>query len=168
MERNTVKIATLPDMSKVISETFVKEIDISKIKIEDVVHVSFDALENIQIPGKIKTIARVGEDHKDFDMKVFKVVIHLDQSHEGLKPAMSSNNNILLADIDEAIFVPLKAVFNENGKAFVYTKNESVAKKQSVTLGLANEEFVLIENGVNEGDIVLLTPPKQNLELAQN
>jgi HlyD family secretion protein len=68
-------IATLPDMSKVISEIYVKEIDIAKIKVGDSVRVSFDALEGTIIKGSIKTIARVGESHKDFDMKVFKVVI---------------------------------------------------------------------------------------------
>lgn len=159
-------IATLPDMSKVISETYVKEIDISKIKIDDVVNVTFDALEGVEIPGKIKTIARVGEDHKDFDMKVFKVVIHLDQTQEGLKPAMSSNNNIELANLENAIFVPLKSVFREDGATYVYTKNGSV-KKQAIKLGLANEEFVLVESGLNEGDVVLLTAPKELIELAQ-
>ena len=52
---------------------------------------------------------------QDFDMKVFKVLIHLDESNDGLKPAMSSNNEIILTQKDEALFVPLKAVINENG-----------------------------------------------------
>lgn len=159
-------LATLPDMSKVISETYVKEIDISKINVGDVVNVTFDALEDVEIPGKIKTIARVGEDHKDFDMKVFKVIIHLDQTHDDLKPAMSSNNTIELANEEDAIFVPLKAIFRENGSNFVYTKNGST-KKQTIEIGLANEEFVLVKSGLSEGDIVLLTPPKEKIELAQ-
>ncbi len=160
-------IATLPDMSKVISETYVKEIDISKIKVGDVVKVSFDALDGVEIKGKVNTIARVGEDHKDFDMKVFKVVIHLDETNEGLKPAMSSNNNIVLANNDDAIFVPLKAVFKENGEDFVYLKEGTSSSKKLVETGLENENFVLIKNGVQEGDIVLLEPPLDKIDLAQ-
>uniref|UniRef100_UPI003217F331 efflux RND transporter periplasmic adaptor subunit n=1 Tax=uncultured Draconibacterium sp. TaxID=1573823 RepID=UPI003217F331 len=160
-------IATLPDMSKVISETFVKEIDISKIKIGNDVKVSFDALEEVVINGEIKSIARVGEDHKDFDMKVFKVVIHLEESNEGLKPAMTSNNDIILTDLEEAIFVPLKAVFKEDDNNYVYLKTNTGNKKQLVETDLENEEFVLIKNGVKEGDVILLEPPVTNAVMAK-
>jgi len=161
-------IATLPDMSKVISETYVKEIDISKIEVGDPVRVSFDALEGVVINGKIHNIATVGEDHKDFDMKVFKVIIHLDETNDGLKPAMSSNNDIVLADYDEALYVPLDAVFRKNGTKYVYLKSKEGIKKQVVKTGLDNEEFVLIESGVEEGDRLLLEAPTEKIELAQN
>jgi multidrug efflux pump subunit AcrA (membrane-fusion protein) len=155
---NGPPIATLPDMSKVISETYVKEIDISKIKVGDRVRVTFDALEGVIINAKINSIARVGEDHKDFDMKVFKVLIHLDESNDGLKPAMSSNNEIILANKEEALFVPLKAVLRENGEDFVFLSNHGEKVKTLITTGFENEEFVLIENGLQEGDKVILNP----------
>lgn len=155
---NGPPIATLPDMSKVISETYVKEIDIAKINVGDAVRVSFDALEGVNINGKIKSIARVGEDHKDFDMKVFKVIIHLDESNEGLKPAMSSNNEIILAQQENALFVPLNTVLRENGEDFVYVSKHGNKQKTAVTIGLENEEFVLIKSGLEEGDKVILNP----------
>ena len=161
-------IATLPDMSDVISETYVKEIDISKVNIGDEVKVSFDALEGVVINGKIKSIARMGEDHKDFDMKVFKVIIHLDETNEGLKPAMTSNNNIILANYENAISVPINAVFKENGTKYLFLKTKDIPKKQTIKTGLDNEEFVIIETGVKEGDIVLLKPQVQTTELVQN
>ena len=159
-------IATLPDMSKVTSETYVKEIDISKIKVGDKVRVTFDALEGIVINGEIYSIASIGEDHKDFDMKVFKVIIHLDETHEGLKPAMSSNNDIILAEYDEALFIPLDAVFQENGMEYIYLKSKEGIKKQVVKTGFENDEFVLIESGIEEGDRVLLEMPEETYVLA--
>lgn len=160
--------ATLPDMSEVVSEIFVKEIDISKIKVGDSATVSFDALEGTIITGNIKTIARVGENHKDFDMKVFKVLIHLHESNEGLKPAMTSNNDIILANYDSVITVPLNAVFRENGTKYLYLKTKDGAKKQTITTGLDNEEFVIVKNGVTEGDLILLEPPIITEKLAKN
>lgn len=153
--------ATLPDMSKVVSEVFVKEIDIAKIKVGDSVRVSFDALEGTIIKGSIKNIARVGEDHKDFDMKVFKVLIYLDKSNDGLKPAMTSSNDIVMANYDSAIFVPLNAVFRENGSKYIFLKTKEGSKKQNITTGLENEEFIVVENGLNEGDQVLLESPEK-------
>ena len=163
-------IATLPDMSKVISETYVKEIDIAKVHEGDEVRVSFDALEGVEIKGKIKTIARIGEDHKDFDMKVFKVIIHLNETNEGLKPAMSSNNNIILTSEEEVLFVPIKAVYKENGESFVYIKTGSGPKKQNIETGMENDEFVLVKNGIEEGDLIIMDPMQKadnNEKLAQ-
>jgi RND family efflux transporter MFP subunit len=161
-------IATLPDMSQVVSEIYVKEIDIAKIKVGDSVRVSFDALQGTVIKGSIKTIARVGESHKDFDMKVFKVIIHLDHTNEGLKPAMSSNNDIVLANSDNVISVPLISVFKENGAKYVYLKTPDSIKKQEIKTGFENEQFVLVEEGLKEGDLVLLEQPGKPVEVAEN
>jgi len=160
-------IASLPDMSKVISEIYVKEIDISKIKVGDSVLVSFDALEGTIIKGSIKTIARVGESHKDFDMKAFKVVIHLDNTNEGLKPAMSSNNDIILAKSENVISVPLNSVFKENGNKYVYLKTADSIRKQQIKTGFENETSILVEEGLNEGDLVVLEPPLGKVELVE-
>ncbi len=161
-------LATLPDMSKVISEIYVKEIDIAKIKPGDSVRVTFDALENVMIMGSIKSIARIGENHKDFDMKAFKVIIYLDKTDEGLKPAMSSNNEIILAKRENAVSIPVKAVFNDHESRFVYLKTENGAIRQTIKTGPENEEFVLVEDGLKEGDIVLLEPPVEAQKLAVN
>ena len=161
-------IATLPDMSKVVSEIYVKEIDIAKIKVGDSVRVSFDALEGTVIKGSIKTIARVGESHKDFDMKAFKVIIHLDKTDEGLKPAMTSNNDIILANADNVVSVPLISVFKENGSKYVYLKTNDGIKKQEIKTGFENEESVLVETGLKEGDLVVLEPAVKQVEVAEN
>lgn len=160
-------IATLPDMSEVISEIYVKEIDISKIKVGDSVRVSFDALEGVTIKGSIKTIARVGESHKDFDMKAFKVIIQLDHTNDGLKPAMTSNNDIILANSDNVISVPLISVFKENGTKYVYLKMPDSIKKQEIITGFENELSVLVEEGLKEGDLVILEPPLGKVELTE-
>ena len=161
-------IATLPDMSEVVSEVFVKEIDIAKINIGDSVRVSFDALNGTIILGNIKNIARIGEDHKNYDMKVFKVLIYLDESDDGLKPSMTSNNDIILANYDSAVFVPINTVFRENGTKYLYLKTKDGAKKQIITTGLDNDEFIIVTKGINEGDLVLLEPPSKMLELTEN
>jgi len=160
-------IATLPDMSSVISEIYVKEIDIAKIKVGDSVRVTFDALEGTTIMGSIKNIARMGEDHKDFDMKVFSVTIQLDHSDEGLKPAMTSNNDIIIDKSDDAISVPLACVFSGNGSKYVYMKTAGGIVKQPVITGFENQESVRIKDGLNEGDLILLEPPTDEQLLAE-
>jgi hypothetical protein len=108
------------------------------------------------IKGSIKTIARVGESHKDFDMKVFKVMIQLDNTHEGLKPAMNSNNDIVLAKLENVISIPLISVFKENGTKYVYLKTSEGSIKQEIKTGFENEEFVLVEEGLKEEELYII------------
>jgi hypothetical protein len=127
------------------------------------VRVTFDALENVMIMGSIKTIARIGESHKDFDMKAFKVIIELDKTNEGLKPAMSSNNEIITARLENALLLPVTAIFKNNGKPFVYVKKKDEMIQQPIITGPENEEFVVVEEGIEEGDIVVLEPSLEKM-----
>jgi multidrug efflux pump subunit AcrA (membrane-fusion protein) len=100
-------------------------------------------------------------------MKAFKVVIHLDNTNEGLKPAMNSNNDIILANSDNVISVPLISVFKENGNKYVYLKSADSIRKQEIKTGFENEEFVLVEEGLKEGDLVVMEPPLKTEEFVE-
>ena len=152
-------IATLPDMSTVISETYIKEIDISKISKGDSVSITIDALPDKNYKGEVVHIASIGEDHKGFDMKVFKVIIRFDESDSDLKPGMTCNNNIIVSRYENAILTPLQSVFTEDKTRFVYLKKGSKIIRQTIELGAENNENVVVLKGLDEGDRVLLYKP---------
>ena len=153
-------IATLPDMSTINSEVYVKEIDISKINLGDSVKITFDALEGETLSGKITKIATIGEDHDSFDMKVFKVIIQLDHTNDGLKPGMSSNNEILVSDLKNVLTLPVNLIHSQNGAKYVYLKKSGEIIKTKVITGMENEEFIVIKEGLSEGDLVLSELPE--------
>jgi len=152
-------IATLPDMSVVVSEAYIKEIDISKVKTDDSVRISIDALPGKYFTGKIYHIATIGEDHKDFDMKVFRVMIRFDQADEKLRPGMTCNNDIITSSNDNALLVPLEAVFSEDHKNFVYLKKEGKIFRRPIKTGSEDETNTVVLEGLKEGDEVLLYKP---------
>lgn len=154
-------IATLPDMSVVISETYIREIDISKVHQGDSVRITIDALPDKVFLGKVMKIATIGEDHKDFDMKAFKVIVRFGKSDKDMKPGMTVNNNIIVASYKDKLLVPLKAVFSKGGKQIVYLKKGGGISEQEIRLAGENEEFGAIETGVGEGDVVLLYQPEK-------
>ena len=154
-------IATLPDMSNVITETYVKEIDISKIHLNDSVRITIDALPDKVFLGHVIKIATIGEDHKDFDMKAFKVMIRFEESHKELKPGMSSNNDIIISKVKDQLLLPVTAIFNKDGKKIVYVERHGDILEVLITPVAENEQFVAIDKGLNEGDIVLLYQPEE-------
>jgi len=80
---------------------------------------------------------------------------------------MSSNNDIVLANSDNVISVPLISVFKENGNRFVYLKTDDTIRKQQIKTGFENEEFVMVEEGLKEGDLVVMEPPLGKVEVAE-
>ncbi len=154
-------IATLPDMSVAISETYIREIDISKVQLNDSVRITIDALPDKVFLGKIVKIANVGEDHKDFDMKAFKVIIRFEKSDKDMNPGMTVNNDIVVASYKDKLLVPLKAVFSKEGKQIVYLKRGGSITEQQIQLIAENEEYGVVKEVIQEGDIVLLYQPEE-------
>lgn len=152
-------LATLPDMSVVITETYIKEIDIAKIHLNDSVRIKIDALPDQVFLGNVIKIATIGEDHKDFDMKAFKIIIRFEKSDKELKPGMSSNNDIVVSNFKDKLLVPLQAIFTKNGKKIVYLKRAGHITEQIIELVAQNDVFASVDKILKEGDVLLLYQP---------
>ena len=154
-------IATLPDMSVVITEAYIKEIDIAKVHLNDSVRITIDALAGRVFSGKVVKIATIGEDHKDFDMKAFKVIIRYEKSDKDLKPGMTANNDIIVGNFKDKLLVTRQAIFSKNGKQIVYLKKGGNITEQEIELIAENDLFGAVENTLNEGDVLLLYQPDE-------
>jgi multidrug efflux pump subunit AcrA (membrane-fusion protein) len=106
-------------------------------------------------------IATIGEDHKDFDMKAFKVIVRFEKSDKDMKPGMTANNDIIVASYQDKLLIPLNAVFSKNGKQIVYLRRGGSITEQEVQLVAENEQYGVVEKAIQEGDVVLLYQPDQ-------
>lgn len=154
-------IATLPDLSQPVSEAYIPEIDITKIAFGDSVEITIDALPGDKFKGFVSNIANVGQELSGFDMKVFKIMIDLEVEGKPIKPAMTSNNKIILAKLPDVVKIPRNCLFRQNGDSFVYLNDGGQTWKKSVTPGLENEEEVVIESGLSPGDLILTSQPEE-------
>ena len=153
-------IATLPDLSILDSETYVEEIYISKIKVGDSARVYVDALKNQEKIGAISNISNVGQEMTGFDSKVFKVNIRIASDNDKVKPAMTTNNDIIIAREQNVLVIPRSALFLEEGKQFVYLRELGKITIKNVECGNQSDKFVVIKKGLKEGDKILLNKPE--------
>lgn len=154
-------VAELPDLSKMISKTYVNEIDISKVKVGQNVEIGIDAFPDKKFTGVVTEVANIGEQLQGSNAKVFEVKIVINEFDSILRPAMTTKNTILTATIDSVLFIPLESVFNNDSITFVYKKEGSVVKQQ-VILGQSNYDEIIVKEGLEEGDQVLLIPPESD------
>ncbi|MDP4762364.1 MAG: efflux RND transporter periplasmic adaptor subunit, partial [Salibacteraceae bacterium] len=151
-------VATLPDLTKMVSVTYVNEVDISKVHPGQTVKMGIDAFPDKEFDGVITAVANVGEQMPNTDAKVFEVTIELNESDSILRPAMTTSNQIFVAKYDNVNYLPIEAVYSfENMKA-VYIEAVGGLKLQEVNTGASNDNFIIIEDGLNLGDEVLIIP----------
>ncbi|WP_240509485.1 efflux RND transporter periplasmic adaptor subunit [Geofilum rhodophaeum] len=158
------RIAELPDLSSMISKTYINEIDISKIKVGQKVEVGVDAFPDKHFDGEVLTVANIGQTLPNGDTKVFEVTIKLFGSDPELRPAMTTSNVITVNSLDEALYLPLEAVFKTDSTRFVYTRNPDL-QRQIIATGSENANFVVVKQGLEEGQDVLLNEPAEAEEL---
>ncbi|HSL87314.1 MAG TPA: efflux RND transporter periplasmic adaptor subunit, partial [Bacteroidales bacterium] len=151
-------VATLPDMSTMISRTYVNEIDVSKVKTGQVVDILVDAFPDKSYTGSILSVANIGEQLPNADAKVFEVLIKVNESDPILRPSMTTGNKIITRSISDVLYIPIEAVqATPDSIPFVYLKN---GQKQIVVLGESNENSVVIEQGLDESAVVFLSTPE--------
>jgi hypothetical protein len=158
-------VATLPDLSKMESITYVNEIDIRKIGAGQSVAITLDSDPDKRLIGTVTTVANIGEQRPNTDAKVFEVHIEIEQSDTTLLPGMTTGNVIETAVYEDVLFVPIEALNSEGGIPFVYYQAGGV-RKQEVVTGAMNENHVVIVRGLEEGDRILLLPPPDAGDLA--
>jgi len=159
------RIAELPDLSSMISRTYINEIDISKIKVGQKVKVGVDAFPDKFFDGEVITVANIGQTLPNGDTKVFEITIRLFGSDPELRPAMTTSNVITVNRLEDALYIPLEAVFKTDSTRFVYTYNPGL-QRQIIAPGSENANFVVVNQGLTEGQRVLLNAPSNAGDLA--
>ena len=151
-------VATLPDLSAMISKTYVNEIDVSKVRAGQPVRLSVDAFPDKTYTGVVLSVANIGEQLPNTDAKVFEVITKIHGSDPILRPSMTTGNQIITQTFTDVVYIPLETVFaTTDSIPFVYRKDGT---RQVVVLGESNENDVIVEQGLKAGEKLYLSIPE--------
>lgn len=153
-------IASLPDLTKMESKTYANEVDIRKIKKGLAVKIGFDAFPDVELDGKVTDVANVGEKKRGSDIKVFQVLIKLNETNDNVRPGMTTSNRILTFEKKDVLSVPLEAIFSKDSISYVYAKTGFSITKKQVLLGDSNNDKIIITNGLKENEVIYLNKPE--------
>ena len=163
------ELMELPDLSEILVSTAVNEVDVSKVKRRQEVIVTLDANENVYY-GTVTDIGRLARRESSTlgnSIKVIdtEVTIENTEGDESLIPGMTATCRIITDRIPDVMQVPLTSVFaDENGNEFVYVKNGGSYDRTYVTIGAKNRDYIVIEDGLEVGQLVTLRDPYRPLE----
>jgi multidrug efflux pump subunit AcrA (membrane-fusion protein) len=153
-------VATLPDLSVMMSKTFVNEVDVRKVKPGQKVDIGLDAYPDKKLKGAVIRVANVGEQRPNSDSKVFEVAVELEGTDPTLRPGMTTSNKIVAEAIDSVLFIPLECLHNQaDSITYVFKKDGINTVKQEVVIGATNSNEAVIVKGLAQGDKVFLSFP---------
>lgn len=153
-------VATLPDLSKMISKTYVNEVDVRKVKPGQRVEVGLDAYPDKRLSGSVVQVANVGEQRPNSDAKVFEVRIEIDGTDPSLRPSMTTSNKIVASVTENSLFIPLECLHTQlDSITYVFVKDGLATRKQEVIVGETNANEAVILAGLQENDRVFLSMP---------
>jgi HlyD family secretion protein len=150
----------LPDVSRMTVETKVRETDVHKVEKNQKVEVRVDAYPDLRLKGAVTLIGTLAQEERERrGPKFFGVTIELSDSEPRLRPGMTARVEIQVEERPRALYVPLEAVFERDGRALVYVPGLRGPREREVALGPSNQDFVVVERGLRRGERVLLRDP---------
>jgi len=158
-------IAELPDLSEMITKAYINEVDISKVLPGQKAKISIDAFPGKEFDGMVLTKANIGEQLRNFDTKVFEVILLLNSVDSLLRPAMTTGLNIKVDSIPTCLQIPLEAI-QVDSVSFVFKKSKTGFVRQEVVTGPSNDLSICIAAGLEAGEQVSLNtlPDPDKLE----
>jgi multidrug efflux pump subunit AcrA (membrane-fusion protein) len=156
-------VANLPDLRTMESITYINEVDIQKVKTNQLVNIGLDAQTGKKLQGIVKSVASIGEQKPNSEAKVFEVVIDVTSIDTSLRPAMTTSNSISTNTLKNVLSIPIECVHTEGTKSFVYKLDDKKAVKQEVKIGASNETHTVILKGLLAKEAVYLSIPKDTL-----
>jgi len=155
-------VATLPDLTTMMSKTYVNEVDVRKVKRGQKVEIGLDAYPDKKLSGTVMTVANVGEQRPNSDAKVFQVDVQIAGTDPSLRPAMTTSNKIVTMVLDSVLFIPLECLHSVADTITYVFKREGINTiKQEIMLGETNANDAVILAGLSERDFVYLSIPSR-------
>lgn len=150
----------LPDLSELKAVVQINEVDISKISKGLRVEIKPDAFSDSVYQAEVIDVANLAvSKDRDSKIKVFPVDILIKNPGKNLLPGLTVSCRIIVDQIDDVIYVPIEAVQTLPETSYVFLKTAGGFVKRDVELGASNTDYIIVADGLKEGDRVALTDP---------
>jgi multidrug efflux pump subunit AcrA (membrane-fusion protein) len=146
----------MPDLSRMQVKVGIHESMVDRIKPGLAARIT---LPEKTLDGEVSSVAAVTRPAGWWTGNVVKydTIVKL-PSVEGLKPGMSAEVEVIINRHEDVLTIPVTAVVETAQGDFCWVKMAEGVKRHSLQLGDTNDNFIVVEAGLDEGDEVVLDP----------
>ncbi len=146
------------DLSRLLIDVQVSEVDINSIQVGQEVAVTFDAILGRNYHGQVSKVALAG--NLTQGVVNFTVTVELTDADPEVKPGMTAAVTITIQELEDVLLVPNRAVRVVNNRRVVYILQDGQPVEVGITLGATSDLYSEVVGGdLKEGDEIILNPP---------
>lgn len=152
------QILKIVDTRSMQVEANVSQADAGDLRIGQRVRVGLDAFPDLTFTGRVYSIGAlaVGGWSTSYYIRSVPVRVAIEGTDPRLIPDLSAHADVILSSQPAQAQVPIGAVHEANGSAWVLVKAADSFERRAVTLGQRNNVMVAVESGLRAGDVVKL------------
>ena len=151
-------IMSIPNLRQMQVETSVHESALDRMQVGLKVAVTVDAFPDRIYKGTVKSVAVLPESNYYSDAKSYKTIVTIDEDVYQIKPGMTAVCEIKVDRLSEVKAVPIQALVQREGENWIFVKRRGELFRRRVSIGTSNDQYVVITNGIQQGDLVVLNP----------
>jgi HlyD family secretion protein len=146
------------DLSHLVVDVEVSEIDINAVESGQPVLLTLDAIATTTYHGEVEQVAQAGDTASG--SVIFTVSVRMTDADQAVKPGMTAGVNIVVNQVADQLLVPNRAVRLVEGQRMVYVLREGRPEPVEVTLGASSDTMsVLADGDLQAGELIILNPP---------
>lgn len=148
----------LDNLSSLLVDVKVSEVDINSISVDQPATLTFDAILGKTYHGEVVEVTQAGTVEEG--VVNFTVTVELTDADASVKPGMTAAVNIVVEEIQDVLLVQNRAVRLVDGQRVVYVLENGLPAPKEITLGSSSDTMSVVADGeIKEGDAIILNPP---------
>ncbi|MBI1249431.1 HlyD family efflux transporter periplasmic adaptor subunit [bacterium] len=157
-ERQT--IIRLPDYSAMQVHVLINESRVALIDPGMRATITLDAFDGMALEGTVTKVNEYPEPISRFgpQVKRYAAVVTIDGSPRQIKPGLTANVAIHVDKQDNVLMTPIQSVLPWGEDYYCMVQNGDSIEARKVSPGSNNSRFVVIQDGLKDGDLVALSP----------
>jgi HlyD family secretion protein len=154
------EVLSIANLNDLIINAHINQADVTRLKVEQEVEVTVEAVTGLKIVGRVERIAPQATIKNN--IKGFAARILLKNVDRRVRPGMTANISIPVASADNVVSAPLAAVFTEfnqetkQQERFAWVKSGEEWERRKITIGVSDYFFAEVTSGLKAGEVVSL------------
>ena len=148
------EIMTIANLGEMIVNAHVNQADVVRLQEGRAVDIRAESVPGVKMTGIVERIAPQAVIKNG--IKGFSARITIKEIDPRVRPGMPAVLSIPVSSADNALSVPLAAVFTEGGDRFVFVKTNDNFERRIITIGASDYFHAEVLDGLKPGEVVAL------------
>ncbi|MDQ6631115.1 MAG: efflux RND transporter periplasmic adaptor subunit [Verrucomicrobiota bacterium] len=156
------EVMSIANLNEMIITAHINQVDVVRVNSGQQVEIQVDSVPGLKMKGSVDRIAPQATLKNG--IKGFAAQITIKKIDPRVRPGMTANLSIPIASAKDVLAIPLAAIFTEQGERYAYVKKQNSFDRRPIQIGVTDDSFGEVTDGLLAGDIVSLEQPNARSE----